>query len=336
MGHILICVSAERSRFRACLLRWYRVHRRSLPWRHTSDPYRIWVSEIMLQQTRVAAVLEHYRVFLQRFPDISTLATAPLADVLAAWSGLGYYRRARSLHAAARQVAQDNGGQLPRTVEHLLLLPGFGRYTAAAVASIAFGQPAAVLDGNVERVLRRLLGTSDGNTKQLWNVAETLLSRRSPGDFNQAMMELGATVCLPGEPLCNACPVKHWCATRGSLPNRPQPLRTSREIAVLLARKKGSVLLVRRPESASVMPGLWELPPAGQTHSANGAAPVLVVRHAIMQTTYRVTVLKGRPLRQPGAKWAAKWVDEQQAFRLPLTGLARKILRRVLSTEERT
>jgi A/G-specific adenine glycosylase len=337
MEHLLTYVAAERSRFRARLLRWYRVNHRSLPWRQTSDPYRIWVSEVMLQQTRVAAVLEHYRAFLDRFPDVSSLAAAPLAEVLAAWSGLGYYRRARSLHTAAREIAHHHGGVLPDNVKDLLLLPGFGPYTAAAVASIAFARPAAVLDGNVERVLRRLLGISDGNTKNLWNVAETLLSRRSPGNFNQAMMELGATVCLPGEPHCLVCPVTRWCATRGSLPNRRQPLRTSREIAVLLAQKKGSVLLVRRPESESVMPGLWELPPAARTHAAGGAEPVLVVRHAIMHTIYRVTVLKGQPPRHSGpewdAKWIAEWIDAQQAFKLPLTGLARKILRRVLSPE---
>jgi A/G-specific adenine glycosylase len=332
MRDLLQLDAAARSRFRGRLLRWYRSHRRPLPWRQTTDPYRIWVSEIMLQQTRVAAVLEHYRAFLARFPNIAALAAAPLADVLAAWSGLGYYRRARSLHAAAIQIAQEYGGHLPRTCTELLVLPGFGRYTAAAVASIAFQQPAAVMDGNVERVLRRLLGISDANTKMLWNVAEMLLSRRYPGDFNQAMMELGATVCLPGEPACENCPVKFCCVTRGSLPRGPRPLRNSREIAVILAQKNGKLLLVQRSETESVMPGLWELPPAKTGHGSDpgeGGPALLVVHHSIMRTAYRVRVFAGQPPRCCGAKW----VKEGDAMRLPLTGLARKILRSVLTAE---
>jgi A/G-specific adenine glycosylase len=326
MNYSLDRDAAERVRFRSRLLRWYRTNRRDLPWRQTSDPYHIWVSEIMLQQTRVAAVLGHYRTIVERFPDVSTLAAAPLTDVLAAWSGLGYYRRARSLHAAAIQITQSHRGQIPRTLEELLLLPGFGRYTAAAVASIAFAKPTAVLDGNVERVLRRLMGTSDANTKVLWSVAQMLLSRRSPGDFNQAMMELGATVCFPRDPDCRSCPVKPWCATRGKLPGKRQPLRNSREITVILARKQGKVLLLRRPESESVMPGLWELPPAP---TVSGSEPLFVVRHAIMQTNFRVTVIAGLPHKRGGAQW----VNEREALRLPLTGLARKILRRVLPLE---
>ncbi len=321
-----MCAPVERNRFRTCLLRWYRRHRRPLPWRQTSDPYCIWISEVMLQQTRVAAVLEHYRAFLQRFPDVPRLAAAPLSEVLAAWSGLGYYRRARSLHAAAREIMQKHGGRLPTKLEQLLLLPGFGRYTAAAVASIAFAQPEAVLDGNVERVLRRLLGTSDANTKSLWAAAELLLSRRVPGDFNQAMMELGATVCLPAGPNCSVCPVKRWCATRGKLPARRQPLRTSREIAVLLARSRGHVLLRRRPESASVMPGLWELPELDKNLHFDSSAEVLTVRHAIMNTAYVVTVIAGRAPRAT----EAQWVPYSRIFELPLTGLARKVLSRML------
>ncbi|MGE0406733.1 MAG: A/G-specific adenine glycosylase, partial [Candidatus Korobacteraceae bacterium] len=288
MGDLLKLASTERSRFRSRLLRWYRVHRRALPWRETSDSYAIWVSEVMLQQTRVAAVLSHYRRFLDRFPSVFTLAEAELPEVLSAWSGLGYYRRARGLHAAARKIVQEHDGQLPRTAEQLLPLPGFGRYTAAAVASIAFGQPVAVLDGNVERVLRRLSGISDANTNTLWRAAEELLSRRFPSDFNQAMMELGATICLPVAPRCPSCPVRGWCAARHSangsaaLRGKPRSPRHSLEISVMLAQRSGRVLLIRRPESATVMPGLWELPPL-TAPLANGTEPVLVVRHAIMQ-----------------------------------------------------
>ena len=227
------------------LLVWYATHRRDLPWRRSADPYRIWLSEIMLQQTRVAAVLEHYRVFLERFPTVERLAAAPLSSVLAAWSGLGYYRRARALHRAARQIVERHGSRLPRTLPELRALPGVGRYTSAALASIAFGVPAAAVDGNVERVFSRLLarpshagepcsppafdpskpntglpgtplnGRSPESPKRLdcWALAEALLDRRRPGDWNQALMELGATICLPRQPQCGRCPLKRWCAT---------------------------------------------------------------------------------------------------------------------------
>ncbi|HUK87164.1 MAG TPA: A/G-specific adenine glycosylase, partial [Terriglobales bacterium] len=201
---------------RTALLTWYGRHRRALPWRATRDPYRIWLSEIMLQQTRVKAVLGHYRRFLERFPDVRALARARVSSVLAAWSGLGYYRRARSLHAAARVLVGEQGGEFPRTAEELRMLPGVGRYTAAAIASIAFGEPEAVVDGNVERVLSRLRGCHLP-ARQAWEMAEQLLDRERPGDFNQAMMELGATLCLPGEPLCTRCPVARWCRSRGAL-----------------------------------------------------------------------------------------------------------------------
>ena len=186
------------------LLTWYDANRRDLPWRQTRDPYHIWLSEIMLQQTRVAAVIGYYQRFVQRFPTVESLASASEADVLAQWSGLGYYRRARMLLAAAHVIVAEYGGQLPRTASELRKLPGIGRYTAAAIASIAFGEPVAVVDGNVERVLSRVEGLTLGSSTQqsaYWDRAQQWLSRKRPGDFNQAMMELGATVCLPGEPL---------------------------------------------------------------------------------------------------------------------------------------
>src|SRR6202166_235830 len=190
--------------FRRALLRWYDVHHRDLPWRGTRDPYRIWLSEIMLQQTRVVAVLEHYRMFLERFPSVQTLADAPEDEVLAAWSGLGYYRRARMLHQCAIELAQNHGGRFPQTSEGLAALPGIGRYTSAAIASIAFAEAIAVVDGNVERVLQRILGSVLCD-REVWEKAENLLDRERPGDFNQAMMELGATVCTPRAPACLTC-----------------------------------------------------------------------------------------------------------------------------------
>ncbi len=216
-------------RWRQRLLSWYDRNRRDLPWRRDRDPYRVWLSEIMLQQTRVSAVLEHYRRFLRRFPTVQKLASAREPAVLAAWSGLGYYRRARMMHAAAKAIVKQHGGRFPGGIAELRALPGIGRYTAAAIASIVFDVPAAVVDGNVERVLGRVFGT--GLTGEgFWQTAETLLSRKRPGDFNQAMMELGATVCLPRQPRCSACPVFGLCATRGhlELPKKIEPSEAAR------------------------------------------------------------------------------------------------------------
>ena len=226
--------SRDRAALRRGLLRWYDAHRRDLPWRRTRDPYAIWVAEIMLQQTRVAAVLEHYQEFLRRFPGVETMARARPAAVLAAWSGLGYYRRARALHAAAGMIVRDFGGHLPQSEQALALLPGVGRYTAAAVASIAFGARCAVVDGNVERVLSRLRARRLPS-QDLWRAAEELLSQKRPGDFNQAMMELGAMVCLPESPNCGHCPLRRFCASRGELPARPAPLRRRQRARYLLA-----------------------------------------------------------------------------------------------------
>src|SRR5882762_3374081 len=191
-------------RVRRALLRWYDEHRRDLPWRETGDPYRIWLSEIMLQQTRVAAVLDHYRIFLERFPNVQALAAASEDAVLAAWSGLGYYRRARMLRECAQHIVAEHRCRFPRSSKELQTLPGIGRYTAAAIASIAFAEPIAVLDGNVERVLQRLAGRSL-TTKDLWQRAQSSLSQSRPADFNQAMMELGAMVCTPRQPKCDPC-----------------------------------------------------------------------------------------------------------------------------------
>src|ERR1700739_733218 len=201
--------------FRRALLRWYDHNRRDLPWRKTRDPYRIWLSEIMLQQTRVAAVLDHYRTFLQRFPSVEALAVAPEEAVLAAWSGLGYYRRARMLHQCAKELAEKHGGRFPQSAEALRALPGIGRYTASAIASIAFHEPTAVVDGNVERVVQRLTGRELA-AEEIWRKAQSLLSTSRPGDFNQSMMELGATVCLPRVPRCLTCAVQNWCAGKTS------------------------------------------------------------------------------------------------------------------------
>ncbi len=319
------------------LLGWFDQHKRDLPWRRSSDPYGIWVSEIMLQQTRVAAVLEHYSRWMGSFPTVAALAAAEEAEVLALWSGLGYYRRARMLHRAARVLVAEHAGCLPRTSAALRELPGIGAYTAAAVASIAFGEPVAVVDGNVERVVARLLGLPAGagadRLRAIRAGAQALVSPARPGDSNQAIMELGATVCLPRAPLCLGCPVQPWCRTRGEHPTIARKPLTPRAIAYTLATDTGGrVLLRQRPAEASLMAGMWELPelPAAPP----GARVLLRFRHAITVTNYAVSIVAlGGATELPGGDAAAgtaeRWVPVDELPRLPLTGLARKALRRL-------
>jgi A/G-specific adenine glycosylase len=311
---------------RRALLRWYDANRRDLPWRRDQDPYRVWVSEIMLQQTRVAAVLDHYARFMRRFPAVQSLASAREASVLAVWSGLGYYHRARRMHRAAKIIAQQRRGEFPQTAADWAELPGIGRYTAAAIASIAFGEAVATLDGNVERVLQRISGGSLGR-EVAWQHSEALLDRKRPGDFNQAMMELGATICTPRAPRCLRCPVVSFCVTRGAEATAPSTARKQRELSYALARRKGAVLLVRRPLDSALMAGMWELPMLSPG-LINGDAPLLRLRHSITDTDYHVAVFAAAADRlTPKAEW--KWCTSAQCRRLPLTGLARKILHRV-------
>lgn len=287
------------------LLTWYRKHARALPWRGVRNPYATWLSEIMLQQTRVATVVERYIEFLRRFPTLESLAEAREEDVLALWSGLGYYRRAHLLHRAAQFVQRELHGKLPRSAHGLRTLPGVGEYTAAAIASIAFGEPIAVLDGNVERVLLRVLGLAEDRSakarSRLTRAAQALVpppgkrKERSnpPGDHNQAMMELGATLCLPRQPLCLECPVMNLCRTRGEHPTAQRDKPQSRVTAHLLAlRKRGTateVLLLRRPPDAALMPKMLELPPL-PLEAVEGREPVLRLRHSITNTNYYVQI----------------------------------------------
>src|SRR5215469_4299455 len=307
---------------RSRLLNWFDEHKRDLPWRMDRDPYRVWLSEIMLQQTRVAAVLEHYHRFLKKFPRVEKLAAAREATVLAVWSGLGYYRRARMLRAAAKEVVRDHGGAFPRTSDELRALPGIGRYTAAAIASIAYNEPVAVVDGNVERVITRVEGKRLVG-EELWTTAKSWLDRNRPGDCNQAMMELGATVCQPRAPQCLLCPLRDLCATRGELKETTTASRQNkREIRFGLARRGSDVLLVQRGKGESLMPGMWELP----EYRGNGDCRELdSLRHSITVTDYKVRVME---LTDPGPS-AGRWVAASRLSTLPLTGLARKILRRV-------
>jgi A/G-specific adenine glycosylase len=328
------------------LLEWYDRSRRDLPWRRTRDPYAIWVSEVMLQQTRVAVVIERYLTFMLRFPTLASLAQAREQDVLALWSGLGYYRRARMLHKTARFVADHLQGNLPRTAKELRDLPGIGAYTAAAVASIAHGEQVAVVDGNVERVLCRLEGWKAGRrssrTAQLRSkiekLAANLVSSLRPGDSNQALMELGATLCLPRNPQCLVCPIAADCKTQGEHQTTPRPRMQSREAAYALSLRNGShaghstrqVLLEQRPASLTVMPGLWELPSL-----AEQAVPedqlLMSLRHAIMHVNYSVSIRSVskddvETLTVPCGK--RRWVPLDEAAKMALTGLARKVLTR--------
>ena len=252
------------------LVRWFHVHCRDLPWRRTRDPYSIWVSETMLQQTRVAAVVPYYERFLARFPDVHALARAPLDDVLAAWSGLGYYRRARQMKAAAEAVVRDHGGRLPDDEAALRALPGVGRYTAGALLSIAFERRAALVDGNVSRVLARLFALSGGPGKsaferRVWALAETLVPASDPSAFNQGLMEIGATICLPRAPLCTECPLARHCRARaaGRPEAYPKPRPRARpvraELWALVLARRGRYLLRRRGEGEHNA-GFWEFP----------------------------------------------------------------------------
>jgi A/G-specific adenine glycosylase len=308
----------QRSTLRAELLAWYDVNGRDLPWRRTADPYAVWISEIMLQQTRVAAVLDHYRRFLERFPDVVSLARAREQSVLAAWSGLGYYRRARNLHACAKAVVAEHGCTFPSTADALLQLPGIGRYTAAAIASICFREPKAVVDGNVKRVLARMTGNPELSERETWDLAGSLLSHERPGDFNQGIMELGATVCIPREPKCLVCPLIAYCATQGTHPAQKREERVVRNIAVGLAQKGSAVWLVRRSKSLALMPGMWELPEI----VANGQARAAELKHSILQTDFRVAVYLVDKTAEGG-----RWINSSRLPGMALTGLARKVLR---------
>ena len=281
----------------------------------------------MLQQTRVAAVLDHYARFLRRFPTVKSLAAARESSVLAMWSGLGYYHRARRMHQAARFIARERRGKFPQTAEDWASLPGIGRYTAAAIASISFGEAVAVVDGNVERVLQRLYGQAQGK-ETAWQQADNLLDRKRPGDFNQAMMELGATICAPRAPQCGICPLNPFCKSRGAEPSRQQAARKRTAIAYALARRNSSLLLVQRPANASLMAGMWELPSLAPGIT-NGAAPLLNVRHSITDTDYRVAVFAVLPDQLHDLATNARWFTHRQCERLPLTGLTRKVLRRL-------
>jgi A/G-specific adenine glycosylase len=333
------------------LLAWYGRNQRDLPWRRDPDPYRVWVSESMLQQTTVRVVVPRYQAFLARFPTLAALAAASQEEVLAAWSGLGYYHRARNLHRGARQVAERHQGNFPRTLEAALAIPGVGLYTASAVLSICHGQPLPVVDGNVRRVLGRLLALSGPEWRKdgpYYNRAEALLDRARPGDWNQALMELGATVCTPRRPACPACPIQAGCrAFALGNPERFPEARARRApvdvtVAAALLEREGRVLLVRRAEGR-LMGRFWEVPQTSleargrddlerelrERHGLEVAAGGLrlVTRHAITFRRIRVEGYAARLERQPPADPERyRWVDSTELDTLPVSSLTRKLV----------
>jgi A/G-specific adenine glycosylase len=284
------------------LLAWYAQHQRALPWRSARDPYHIWVSEIMLQQTQVETVRPYYARWLAAFPTVAALAAAPQQAVLAVWEGLGYYSRARHLHRAAQQVMAEHGGELPRSVEALRALPGIGRYTAGAIASIAFGLDAAVLDGNVKRVLARVFDLtvdvkSAAGEKQLWALAESLVPPGRASEYNQALMDLGATICLPRAPLCLLCPLHDPCRARqlGVQHERPVlPARRAQPVRHMVAGvvRKGAQVLITQRAAEELLGGLWAFPAADCAEADNEEARAAALTQRL-RTDYGLTVALG-------------------------------------------
>jgi A/G-specific adenine glycosylase len=340
--------AARRDAIRRRLVEWYRAGHRDLPWRRTRDPYRIWLSEAMLQQTRVDTVVPYYERFVERFPDVRALAAADEDDVLKEWAGLGYYSRARNLKRAAEIVVREHGGSLPRDAEALRALPGIGPYTVGAIRSIAFRDPAPVVDGNVTRVLARLTAAPRPDPRDLWSLAADLVPADRPDLFNQALMELGALVCTPRTPRCTDCPLARICAARTtgdpeSYPaprERPKP-RQVQAVAGLLERSSPrSVLLFRRP-ARGLLAGMWELP------SIEGTDPAELIAYVRERTglttrpgaelgrlrhvfTHRELTLRLLRLHRTGPTLRSTLSDDARWFRpaelgdLPLSSLARK------------
>jgi len=329
----------------APLVAWFEREQRLLPWRKNRDPYRVWVSEIMLQQTQVARVKEFFTRFMRRFPSVERLAAAAESDVLAHWEGLGYYRRARQLHAASKTIVAEHGGEFPRSAEHLRRLPGIGRYTAGAIASIAFDEPEPIVEANSRRVIARLFGHArrldgPGGDEAIWKLAATMVPRKDAGRFNQAIMDLGATVCTPVRPACHACPLEQLCAARRTGHVDRIPAKSSREKTVerheaaIVNVNRGRVLLVQRQEG-EWWAGLWDFPRVAVR--SRKAAEKLgehlgTIRHSV--TCHRITLEVIKVSASAAAagttslrKTANRWVPVGSLDAVPLPSPARKIAR---------
>lgn len=328
--------------FQKRLLPWYQKEKRSLPWRQTRDPYKIWVSEIMLQQTQVSTVIPYYKKWIRVFPTVGSLAGAPIARVLKAWEGLGYYRRARMLYRAARHIMEELGGKIPRTAEALQKLPGIGRYSAGAIASIAFEEKASVLDGNVVRVLTRVfairknIGRSS-TIKTLWGLADSLLPDRSIGDFNQALMELGATVCFPQEPDCAKCPLSKLCRVHRSgreifFPVRPPKEKYERlsRYALVLETEDGEVFLQKQPPG-HWWAGLWTFPfwdtrqQLLKVAGRKGLGSLGMIRHGVTRFRIDLHVFRKCLRRKKKLSVCGYWIGKVGLKRTALPSPHRKI-----------
>jgi A/G-specific adenine glycosylase len=323
---------------RRSLLAYYRKHARDLPWRRTSDPYAIWISEVMLQQTQVQTVVPRFAEFLRRFPTVAALAAAEEATVCEAWAGLGYYRRARNLHKGARQIVAQHAGTMPRTEAALRTLAGIGRYTAAAVASIAFGEPVAAVDGNLIRVLARVFAlpgrASDARlVERVREHAQRLVDGPHPGEINQALMDVGATLCRPTAPLCNDCPIRKQCAGRqsGSPTDYPaEKARATRQVlcmAFAWIECDGGIVLEQRSLDG-LWAGLWELPSASGAEAKRSLAQrlgrplgarVATVTHDLTHRRVEAIVYRAKPSDRLGRVWA-------DPLAAPLSALARKAI----------
>jgi len=313
---------------------WFLANQRDLPWRKTRDPYAIWLSEIMLQQTRVAAVIPYYQRFLERFPDYSTLANASESELLAMWSGLGYYSRARNLHKAA-QMMVDAGG-FPNTYESIRALPGVGDYTAAAVASIAFGMPRVGLDGNIVRVMARWTAEA-GDVKQnatrlrLLETAQNNIDRKNPGIYKQSLMELGATICLPKAPKCLYCPINDDCDAKlqglqNTIPIQLGKQKAISEEKVVLWIVRGlQVLLWQRNGDSRRLAGFWELPEPEMLTGVEAGQELGIFSHSIVNHKYRFILREGKLRGSAGD--LLKWVRLEKLKELPISTVLRKSLR---------
>ncbi len=342
---------ASRDTIRRRLLEWYEGAKRDLPWRRTKDPYRIWLSESMLQQTRVETVIPYYGRFLERFPTLRALAVADEQDVLREWAGLGYYARARHLKRAAQQMLREHEGNVPRDAAALRALPGIGRYTSGAIRSIAFDEPAAIVDANVRRVIARLVAASAPSDAVIWTKAEELVPDDMPGRFNQALMELGATLCTPRNPNCPACPLRQSCrAASSGDPERypaPRQKKPPRELALTsgIVKRGPKLLMLRRP-SKGILGGLWEVPTEEGTSvqalvdtlrdrtglETQPGEPLGTVSHQLSHRAFALDlftlVLLPSRLR-PGLDREARWCTRTTLNDLPLSTLTQKVLRLV-------
>jgi len=317
------------------LVDWYRRHRRDLPWRENQDPYRVWVSEIMLQQTQVERVKEFFARFMRRFPTVDALARAREPDVLRHWEGLGYYRRARQLHAAAKCVVSDHGGAFPRSAAALQKLPGIGRYTAGAIASIAFGLPEPIIEANTRRVIARLAGhtapVGGAGDESLWQIAAELVPSRDPGSFNQALMELGALVCSPERPACSRCPLANVCRARRdnlteTIPAMP-PRRVAKELreTAVVMRHAGRMLVERRA-AGEWWEGLWDFPRAKPGDArVKGDRRLGEVRYTVTHHRIACRVVERDVARPPATGRTRRLVTLAALAKLPMTAPGRRI-----------